>query len=55
MLKNDYENRPNVKYTWEKGRMQNNTGTAEAYHPAKVLKIQKVSNKQKKYKSWQPN
>ena len=49
------ENRPNVKYTWEKGRMQNNTGTAEAYHPAKVLKKEKVSNKQKKYKSWQPN
>jgi NADH dehydrogenase len=50
-----YENRPNVKYTWEKSRMQNNTGTSEAYHPAKVLKKEQVSNKQKKYKSWQPN
>ena len=35
--------------------MQNNTGTSEAYHPAKVLKKEQVSNKQKKYKSWQPN
>ena len=33
-----YENRPNKKYNWEKSRMQNNTGTSEAYHPAKVLK-----------------
>ena len=51
MIKLPFENRPNVKYTWEKDRMQNNTGTSEAYHPAKVLKKEQVSNKKKNIKA----
>ena len=50
-----FENNSNVKYSWEKGRIQNNTGTSKAYHPAKVLKKEQAGNEQKKYKSWQPN
>ena len=43
------------KYTWEKNRTKNYTGTINAYHPAKEIITQKTTNKQKKYKNWTPN
>ena len=43
------------KYSWEKNRVINYTGTLQAYHPAKVFNKQETTNKQKKYKNWTPN
>ena len=43
------------KYSWEKNRLQNNTGTVQAYHPAKALDKKQVTTKQKKYKNWTPS
>ena len=45
----------NKKYVWEKNRIKNNTGTIDAYHPTKELNKLQATNKQKKYKNWNPN
>ncbi len=60
LIDNDIENLPtnessNKKYTWEKSREQNYTGTMKSYHPAKEIIKQKAKNKQKNYKNWNPN
>ena len=53
-IKSPIEIKNNKKYNWEKNRIQNNTGTSKAYHPAKDLKKEQAADKQKKYKSWKP-
>ena len=50
-----FEKKSNQKYTWEKSRIQNNTGTSKAYHPAKDSEKEQANFNKKKYKSWQPN
>ena len=42
------DNSLNKKYFWEKNRLQNKTGTNQAYHPAKEYKNQKQTNRQQK-------
>ena len=54
-IKLPLENIPNDKYTWEKDRIQNNTGTSKAYHPAKDFKKVQVGNKKNKNKYWKPD
>ena len=43
------------KYSWEKNRKKNLTGTYGAYHPSKELTELGTVKKQKKYKNWEPN
>ena len=45
----------NKKYSWEKKRKKNYTGTDKAYHPAKELSVLPSSTKKKKYSNWEPN
>ena len=44
----------NNKFSWEKERIHNLTGSFEAYHPAKKFMGSKIKSK-KKYKNWEPN